>query len=493
MLIKVKTAPFYATLILMYIACTSWVFLRPSIQVPRFTRTSTSDCNYGMPYMLNNQRCCVCPEFSSGDQCQTLLEGGRAYSKLVKMEIPWDGVYDVNEESQPMEEVPQFFRNYVDRIGRWGSGRFSCEIQKSEPYMDTVDHYFMEISKQFGPYTDNDALVMKMLHAYNKYMLVDGPMKTKFAPEQMPRVPGKILFILMFSKEADLAEFLMSNIYTPHNHYYIFTVSKFANDAYYNRMRRFAFNLPGNNVLVLPRELSIYGEWGDISLVHLEIIPVIHSLMIGWTDWSFKISLSETHFPVKKLSELSAFLATQNTSKVFFEHERKSTDRMKVVQACVRGVCRDVHPLSGDYHYLEQSMLNVPDYISGGSGWHIESRDVLMYIYSSRVCIDLLFMSKHGAAQDEMYFNNIFFLINRSKSWELVDGEMLPIDGKQIVTIDEKPMILTWIFWDGGASPRTILPEHFPDIKKTPGMYFARKVKNLDHMKQMVDYFQLTK
>ncbi|KAL0491863.1 hypothetical protein AKO1_010260 [Acrasis kona] len=436
-------------------------------------------CNFGISLQINSDHYCTCPELSVGDSCESLNEPPTKYQKLVKMEMPWSGIFQINEGSAPLD-APDNIVDYANRVVTWQSGRLSPEITATRGLSKT-DEFFMDVSTKYGPYTKNDAMVISALHEYNikfsSTLGLGGDLKS---------VPGKMLFVLMVSKELDLIEYLFNTVYSK-DHYYIFSLSSAATKELRQSVEQLV-KMP--NVAIIPENLSIQGIWSDVSLIYMEVVGVLHALMMGWTDWSWKFCLSETHFPAKPISALSSYLGSLSQSHVFFNLNTQPDERLRVVQTCLDTFCCDVHPLKANYKHLEEEFLSKPEYIKGGSSWHVESRNTLLHIYSSRKCIELLIMMKHAAVPEEIYYHMTVLYLSRSDTWSLANGTDVKIVGSTLVDTTQS-RILTYIYWDGRASPREVLPEHFEDIKNS-NLFFARKVKRLENMKEMSRYFNIS-
>ncbi|KAL0487700.1 Oxt [Acrasis kona] len=401
------------------------------------------------------------------------------------MIINWLGINYLNEKApDSSNEVPDSFLNYVDLLTRWGEGRYDCDF--IEQPNDAVDDFFFQLTLKHGPYTNNDALMMKMLHEYNSNIFKG---TDRLIPKRMPFKRGKILFILMFSKCEDLAMYMLDSIYTSDDHYYILSISSSVSEEYYNRFKRFSSDKT-HNMHVIQRGQSIQGIWSDISLIYMELVSVIAALNNGWNDWSHKIALSETHYPSQPITSLSSYLSKKNQNKVFAESLIQPKDRMLVKQVCLGTICKDVHPLVNFYDDMEDLLINKRTTVRGASAWHVEPRNVLLYLLSCKQCIKLLFMMKHTAVPEEMYFQTLLFKIKKEPYVDLVNGQQVEFDNLKIQNKN-----LVYIRWkQGSAHPNNITFDDFASIENEPNKYFfARKVTSLDVMKKMNGHFEINK
>jgi hypothetical protein len=441
------------------------------------------ECNHGMPYIVNGKKCCLCPKLTKGDQCDDMLKGGKYFIKFTSCYGHWVGI-DAHLKSksnhwQTVGETTYRIKNYAERYVRWYDGRDTCQSVLN----NQVDIFFHNMSLLYGAWTDNDAKVMHTLHRFNQYMFLPSVQGSNPLTFDSPVVPGKILFILMFHHEEELSEYLLRTILSE-NHYYILTISKQAEKKYWKHMNHVVEQINMPNVMILPYEWSIEGAWSDISLLYMEMIPTMYVLMYGWTDWSHKIALSETHFPAKNIRDLSSFLANQKPERVFSEHEKKPKDRVLTTQIFLDGLCRNLYGLHADLRHLANRSELVPQ---GGSQWHVVPRNVLMYIFTGRLAIEYMFITKHSAVPDEMYIPTMIRALYYSKTWELTNKEVIKFDKKPVFR--EKSETLTYLqFW--GPRPRYIDKSQFHKVKAS-GKFFARKIIEIADAKDMAKYFKI--
>jgi hypothetical protein len=355
-------------------------------------------CHFGMPYHYQGKNCCLCPKLTTGDRCEDLGNDGKRFTKLTTCYGDWNDI-DKYLEKKPdtwseMGITTHRMKDFVNRYVRWYDGRDTCQLA----FSNTVDTYFHNAALQYGPWTQNDVIVLHMLHRFNQYMFLQSESQHGALSFDTPTVPGKILFVLMFYHEPELSENLLRTVISK-NHYYILSISKTAEQSYRRHMMNLVSSLNLQNVIILPDEWSIDGNWSDVSLLYMEMVPVMYAMLHGWIDWSYKIVLSETHFPAKNIRDLSEFLAQQRPETVFSEHTAKPRDRIETVQIFLDGLCRNVQGMHTDFRHLASNTVISPP--QGGSQWHVIPRNVLMYIFSGKLSIDYLLVTKQSAVPDE--------------------------------------------------------------------------------------------
>jgi hypothetical protein len=438
-----------------------------------------SSCNFGLLFKIGDKKCCICPQYSIGTQCQILKSGGKTFKKLTTCYGDWDGIdaalVDAEDKRFEMGEVTNNMRKYSERVLKWGSGRNTCNSYTSS---NKIDAFFHELGMNYGPFTANDAVILHLLQKYN-HMAFGISNITQKISTNTPLVPGKILFILMVHQGPDTTENLLRTIVSL-DHYYILSISKVAGVVFREKMKSLVASLNMPNVIILPRKFAIEGAWSDVSLVYLEMAPVLYAFTRGWTDWSFKIALSETHFPVKKISELSKYLAKLDQTRIISDYGAVPRARIFTTQIFLNGLCRNMYGLHADLHHLKDIKTQ------GGSQWHVISRNILMHLLSGSLSLEYLFMTKHAAVPDEMYYPTVVHALLNSRSWELLDGSKINMPLASV----SKQEILTFLEM---AGPRAadITEDQFPAIEKS-GKFFVRKVKTVAMAKKIVAWFKLS-
>ncbi|KAL0488068.1 xylosyltransferase [Acrasis kona] len=440
-------------------------------------------CGYGISISTKKSECCVCPQHSTGDRCEHITSHDQTYKKMTECYAHWDGINSMIEKWQDMDRVgatSNSMKKYIERLTAWGNGRSTCK----DSVITAVDDFFHSIAAKYGPFKQNDAIMLKALHEYNNDMLkTNDKIESNFFSSPTPQ-RGKILFVLLSHKNTDLLMHLISAIVHP-NHYYVVCLSRQLTDDHYKKVKNFIEELRVSNVALLPESMLIEGAWSDVSLMYMDMISVLYAFRRGWKDWAFKVPLSEAHFPIKKISELSAYLTLKRQNVVISDHYATADDRVRTTQIHLDGLCRNLYgwKFNGDWIFQKYPGLNPPQ---GGSQWHIMSRDVIMYLLGGKGPIEYMFATKHAAVPDEMYYHTVVNSLQSSKTWDWVNNARSPLPTDSVRVVKR---LFTFLEFSG-PNAREITPDDFGAMA-TSHKYFARKVSSISVAKQMIALFKI--
>ncbi|KAL9647143.1 hypothetical protein ABK040_004859 [Willaertia magna] len=442
---------------------------------------------------------CICPEFSDGKRCERLAaeKYGQTFPIFRGCTSSWF-------LKDPNTDLPIFnlnikkhklLKDTVERFILWGKGRISHlntlqndDLINIEKIVNNpTELFFIEILKRYGPYNQQDVIILNNLLKFNQFHL-DKVLKRIKEKGKIKKKP-KIIFSFLISSSPERTIELFNNLYSK-DHYYIFSISKLSSGVRLEleeNLNKF------KNVLIIKEEDSIKGWWGSYTLIYIELISYLYSFNNNWNDWDYILNLSESHFPLQSLQQLEDFIILNQNKEAFVEITMNAEERMTWNFIDVGGLIPRIGLTSNgrSSHCIFSGIKMELDHFTtlgtltpaGGSQWHLLSFKTIVYMLSSRIGIELLMTERRGVVPDEVYFTTfvktLYEMGKRKESLWLVNDDEIPLNN---YNIEENNDLLVVFFRPNPIELSEVNVDEIKSSMEEKPTFFARKFSSVKNM-----------
>eukprot|EP01111_Echinosteliopsis_oligospora_P008080 TRINITY_DN2351_c0_g1_i7.p1 TRINITY_DN2351_c0_g1~~TRINITY_DN2351_c0_g1_i7.p1 ORF type:complete len:571 (+),score=81.47 TRINITY_DN2351_c0_g1_i7:35-1714(+) len=291
--------------------------------------------------------------------------------------------------------------------------------------------------KTYGPWNKSDKLFLKTI---NEYWSTGSPpvdyRNTVLTP--VPPTPDnqpvRLAYVLMIHKsyKGDRFERLFKMIYRPYNYYMIHIDAdgnegerqwlikyskKFLAEVNYKTTRMSGKRV--DNIYFMKNRIK--SEWGDITLVYQNLLAFVDLLKINRKvpeneRWQHAVSLSVFDLPVKKISEIEAYLRprrNQNFIQIYPELKYRSERAEKLHLQCDSKI--DVVQIQDSLGIMSRDNKKFPNpfYYPNvwkryeSSQWTMVTPEFADYMVRSPWALEVLFGAKYDCIPDESYFASV--------------------------------------------------------------------------------------
>eukprot|EP01111_Echinosteliopsis_oligospora_P008077 TRINITY_DN2351_c0_g1_i2.p1 TRINITY_DN2351_c0_g1~~TRINITY_DN2351_c0_g1_i2.p1 ORF type:complete len:550 (+),score=64.48 TRINITY_DN2351_c0_g1_i2:60-1709(+) len=395
---------------------------------------------------------CQCPAFVSGDLCEdadkclsltydvTYIEPWKQEAQAVESctidprLIPcW--LNSTRAEHPDLAEEALFARmNDTERAVVAESDNLTkVNVTKEFKMEDEIER----VLKTYGPWSESDKLFLKTI---NEYWSTGSPpvdyrntVLTPVPPTPEDQ-PVRLAYVLMLdgNYQGERFERLFKMIYRPYN-YYMIHIDADGDEgerqwllqyiaSFLERVNSKVTRITGNSVNNVHFMTNrIQSGWGDITLIYQNLLAFVDLLKINRKvpeneRWQHAVSLSVFDLPVKKISEIEAYLRprrNQNFIQITTKPSYRSWRAVKIYLQCdsqVKAVqikdklgimSRDNKKFPNPFYYPN----NWKRYES--SQWTMVTPEFADYMVRSPWALEVLFGAKYDCIPDESYFASV--------------------------------------------------------------------------------------
>ncbi|KAN0009100.1 hypothetical protein ACTFIU_008992 [Dictyostelium citrinum] len=404
---------------------------------------------------------------------------------------------------------------------------------KNKNNNNSQDSIIRSILQSYGPWDDNDKLLLKYLVTNNfhnrnyilKYYNPASPIfklnnnntpsydqKELLALSLLPsKTRPKLAFVLLIH-DIDMAaiKLLFSQIYKVKHYYVIHVDGNFKDRVKINELKEYVKSLKNqsfkNDIFIpngYPNNIEILQErfensWGSISLVYSELASytklidmVLHRSKVTGIDekWSHVINLSINDFPIKPIYKLEQFFSQKsNIQKNFINEDSILKESERYNKSWVE--CGNRQMVSVNFGGVEIESDENNYYLCGfdnggvektidrnnykeGSQWHFITFKFAHYLISDFRSISRLFSMKFSYIPDES-----FFQIAKSESKHFLKDQDWDIDNYRFIP-----------WYNSDKALMVGMDEINNNFNNTSRYFFTRKVYTSDVKKAIIEKY----